>query len=367
VDHTEGLESPKIFRKWSAIGTIAATLEQKVWMTTTSRLYPNLYTILVGHPGVGKTRTITRAREFLSEVDGLRIAPTSVTAASLVDFLNAKSTVVYGHQNEIYNSATLLPDDWSAFMSSFEKDLIGALTVFYDANPYAHDRRGGTIRIAIQRPQLNLIAGTTPSDLIEFMPVSAWGQGFTSRVILVYSTESIIGDDFANRSPLGLPPALVEDIISIGLLSGEFEITPEYQRLIKEWRDAGEHPKPSHPKLLHYCTRRRAMLYKLSMVSAVDIGDHLRLDKHCFDTALSWLTEVELNMASIFDHTMTAEAQSQDEILAWVLKEGGVTEPQILRKMRNIFPSYAIEKVLKLMQQSHQLTLLDGKYYARPE
>src|SRR5437867_4059065 len=65
VKFTASIESPEIFRRWTAITTIAAVLEQKVWAWTNDVIYPNMYTFLVGHPGVGKSRTINEARKML--------------------------------------------------------------------------------------------------------------------------------------------------------------------------------------------------------------------------------------------------------------------------------------------------------------
>src|SRR6058998_1960543 len=70
VEYTSHIDSPEIFRRWTAITTIAAVLEQKVWGWTTDYVYPNMYTFLVGHPGVGKTRTIKAAQKMCETLDG---------------------------------------------------------------------------------------------------------------------------------------------------------------------------------------------------------------------------------------------------------------------------------------------------------
>lgn len=55
LDYTDGLPSPELFRKWAAIGTVAGALERRVWCSTArSKLYPNLFILLVSSPGVGK-------------------------------------------------------------------------------------------------------------------------------------------------------------------------------------------------------------------------------------------------------------------------------------------------------------------------
>ena len=60
------------------------------------------------------------------------------------------------------------------------------LTEFYNVRPYGQRRRGqGGLKIDIERPQLNMLVGTTPSNLMKFMPDDAWGMGFASRILFV--------------------------------------------------------------------------------------------------------------------------------------------------------------------------------------
>ena len=228
VEYTDNLEASPLFRKWTAITVLAATLEQRVWLTTSDRLYPNLYTILVGHPGVGKTRTIMSGRKFLAELPEFHIAPTSMKMASLVDALLAAKRTIIQLPNPIieFNSMTLLVDEWTAFMHSFDDELVGGLTTFYDVVvPYEHHRvwrKGANIKI--DRPQLSILAGSTPSNLVKFMPDFAWDQGFTSRLILVYSSDRFVGDDFASVRR-DVPKEMIHDLKVIYSLQGEFDVS----------------------------------------------------------------------------------------------------------------------------------------------
>lgn len=347
-----------MYRKWTAITLIAAALEQKVWLTTSDRLYPNLYTILVGHPGVGKTRTIMSGRKFLAELPEFHIAPTSMKMASLVDSLEAaKRTIIQLPTPALeFNSMTILVDEWTAFMHAFDDELVGGLTTFYDVVvPYEQHRRGKDIRIKIARPQLSILAGSTPSNLIKFMPEFAWDQGFTSRVILVYSNERFVGDDFA-ASRRELPEAMIHDLKLIYSLQGEFKVSKEFQGLVNEWRQQGEAPKPSHPKLLHYNTRRRTHLYKLSMVSAIDRGNDLTLMAADFQRASTWLGEAELNMPAIFEEgTSSIDARAMDEIADFIRQRGKVHKQRALHFITTRVPAHAVLKVFDLMIHSGRM------------
>src|SRR5215469_12202034 len=117
VEHTKGIESAESFRKWAAISAISSVLEQRVWLNTSAPLYPNLYLFLVGHAGIGKSRTISAIARFLRELPDFALGPTSVTMASLVDCLVEAKRV---HDRlpdppHEYHSLTLLADERSAF------------------------------------------------------------------------------------------------------------------------------------------------------------------------------------------------------------------------------------------------------------
>ena len=360
VEHTDNLESPLLFRKWAGIFTIASALEMRCWLQTSSPLYPNLYVFIVGNPGVGKNRIIRVAKSYMREIPEFHFAPTSLTGAALVDTLAASKRFIARLPDpplEYYNT-TITAEELTAFMHKYDDEMVGLLSAFYDPDPYAQSRRGRDIKIKIDRPQVNLMSGTTPSNLIGLMPESAWDQGFTSRVILVYSDERIVGDDFATTSR-DIDKDLTHDIKQIGALSGEFKVTQDYRAAVNNWRALGEPPVVSHPKLLHYNTRRRVHLYKLSMVSAADRGDVLLLTKEDFNRAMGWLLEAESYMPDIFTAGSTGtDARAIDEITHYIGvadKGDGVPEHQIMNFARARVPMHSILRVIEIMVASGQI------------
>lgn len=359
VTFTDNLESAELFRKWSAVTAIAAALEQKVWIQTSSRLFANLYTILVGPPGVGKTRTIMKAGEFLGQLPEFHIAPTSMTMASLVQALLASKRSIINLPNPMieYNSMTLLADEWSAFMHSYEDELVAGLTKFYDVTLYERWRMTKDERTKIPKPQLSILAGSTPVKLLKYMPEYAWDDGFASRMIMVYDGEKRIGDDFANVKKEELPADMVHDLKVIYALQGEFKVTEEFHKLVSEWRASDENPKPSHPKLVYYNNRRRANLYKLAMVHSVNKSSDLVLSGVDFYGAMAWLAEAELNMAQVFEEGTThVDARVMDEVAEFVKGEGKpVPKHRVVHYTSRRVPGYMVLKLLDVMIYSNRI------------
>ena len=302
-------------------------------------------------------------RKFLAELPEFHIAPTSMRMASLVDALAVAKRFIPNLGSKEgpieYYSMSILVDDWQAFMHAFDEELVAGLTTFYDVNvPYEHHRRGGQIRIKINRPQLNILGGTTPSDLLEFMPQRAWGGGFTSRTIFVYSDDRFVNDDFAHVKR-ALPEDMVHDLKLIYSLEGECNVDEGFRKAVSEWRARNEEPKPSHPKLLHYNTRRRAHVYKLSIISAIDRGPNLRLLAEDFRRALLWLEEAEVNMQTIFTEGAShIDMQVQDEVIDWLRRQGKpIPEHRLTHEIAKRVPAHAVLKVKDIMWLSGRLEM----------
>lgn len=249
-------------------------------------------------------------------------------------------------------------------MPSWDKELLGALTGFYDCHSYRRMRHVEQLDIIIERPQVSILGGTTPANLLTETPSNAWGQGFMSRVVLIYSNEKIIGDDFA-QIKRELPEDMVSDLAYIFELKGQFKVTPEYQRLVNEWRANKERPHPRHPKLDNYISRRRTLVYKLSMVHSVDRGNSLVLDADDFHMAMKWLGEAELNMEAVFSEARSLDAQGIAEVISWLeTKRAGVTQEQLVRRVSQIFPGHAVLKIIDLMAMSGQIEKDDNKRFS---
>jgi Protein of unknown function (DUF3987) len=287
---------------------LSAALEQKVWVRTTSDLYPNLYVLIVGHPGRGKSRIISVARGLVRGLLEQHVAPVSATFAALVDALDSAQRAILipgAAEPHKYNALYICADELGAFIHKYDAEMMSGLTAFYDTTPYQQRRRSLEHVVDIESPQLNLLMGTTPQNLATFMPKEAWGQGFASRIIMIFNDDRIIEDDFAD-APLSKMPELEKDLQTIANLHGRFHVSPGYKEVVWTWRQADQKPEPSHPKLEHYNSRRKANIYKLSMIASVDRGNTLALMPEDFQTALRWLEEAEFAMHGVFDAGATS-------------------------------------------------------------
>lgn len=371
IAYTNNIESAPLFRKWAAIGVLAATLEQKVWIKTTANAvtYPHLYTFLVGHAGIGKSWAISTAVSIMRELDEPHISPTSMSTASLVDALyEFKRTLIMLPDPAVeYNSMFIVADELSAFMHEYANELVACLTAFYDVNPYGRSRVYKGSEIKINKPQLNILSGTTPSNLLKFIPEHAWEQGFTSRIILIYADEKPV-IDLWNAPATEKPEKLVHDLALINNLIGQFGWTEEWSRAMHNWKLLKFDPVPSHPKLRWYCERRERHMIKLSMIASVDRGNDLMLTKEDFNRAMGWLLEAEQAMPLIFHSGAGGvDSKAMDEILHYIQSQGdkGANQQRVVNFARtHVMYAHNVMNILNLMENSGMIKVagIDAKF-----
>jgi len=352
-------------------------MEQKCFMLTSSYLYPNLYAIIVGPPGVGKSRTIRVARNLVRPICGVErecfhLAPDNMTGASLTDALvkARRDLPNYDKPPLIFNSMFLMPDELSDFMTEYNPALIGKLTKFFDVDPYTETRSTGDISRVIENSQLSMICGSTTSHLLTKIPEWAWDQGFFSRTILIYAhcrefEEDIFAQEIRDTTELA------HDLTCIFSLQGQFKLTDGYRDAVNEWRRKGELPQPSHKRFEHYNTRRLAHVLKLSMVSSADRGDDLEIVEGDFMRGLGWLIEAEATMPQIFDTATSIDAKVIDDAL-YFIGDKEMPEPRVRRHLSQKIPAKEVKAIMDILESGMyvKVTKVDRqgiKYYRRSE
>lgn len=361
LEYTEGLPTSLLFRRWTGISILTGALERKVWVHTFEMdLYPNLYVLLVSPPGVGKTVVTAKAQIFWGELDDHHMAPSSMSRASLMDAVReAERRLIMPERTPSivnFNSLMIAINELSTLIPAYDNDFMGTLTDIYDGKRYGEKKRGRDLNYTLMSPQINLLAGTTPSYLNNIMPEGAWDQGFISRVILVYSGESPMKDLFAaEESKVKEYQDLIHDLKIIGTLFGKMGWEEEAAEAMSEWYRKRNPPIPDHPKLTHYNTRRTSHCLKLCMIASASRGDDLMITLEDYQTALGWLLDAEHEMPDIFK-SMTQGGDSRAIEDCWhycyevyIKEKKNVPETRLWNFLVQRVPSHNIERVIKAM------------------
>lgn len=379
LEYTEILPSPPLLRRWAAISFVAAALERKVWVRTMgSDLYPNLYTFLVGPPGVGKGVAIAAGERIIREVPDLKVGPTDMTAAALIDALNEshRHVILLHEPNPFveFNSMMVISRELGVLIPAWDGALMNNLTDIYDGCTIEQKRRGKDLMIKIDRPQLNLLGACTPSYLNETMPQGAWDQGFISRSIMVYSGDRRALDPFAEEAQTALQTILRDDLLhdlkTIASAYGRLGFAQDAATAIKAWVAGNCKPEPDHMRLQSYNARRLSHLLKLCQVAALSRHCDMVISLDDYSEAFNWLMEAEAYMPDIFK-AMVAGGDSVAMEEAWnyvwtvfAKEHRPVAEHRVIHFLRERVPAHSVMNVLEIMVKSRmfQIEVVDNKF-----
>lgn len=377
LEWTNGIPSPDIFRLWCGIACIAGALERRVWVETGGgRIYPNLYTLLVGRPGVGKSQAITRVHEAWMEIKEFFVAADNMTKPGLIDNLAAaKRVILLGPTNMVeFHSLLVASSEFGVLVPAHDLEFLNTLNHIYD-NPksYRETRRYmGNKQIDIINPQLNILAGSQPTYLASLLPEEAWGMGFTSRLILIYSNQILqqeLFDVFAVTDEKKKP--VIDGLVRCSKLLGAMEFDNEAKDAIIRWRNAGLPPVPEHSKLENYNSRRILHTFKLCMVSAASKG-RSTIYLADFQRAQDWLLQAESLMPDVFrDMVLRSDTQIIQELhmFVWQIYSREKKEVHVSRLINFLSgrtPSEKVMRILEVSEKAGYITRMAGEETYRP-
>jgi hypothetical protein len=192
----EGTEVPTQYYFWSGISALAALVNGQVY-TRMGRyeIYPNMYIVLLGPPGNGKTSAMRRSEKLIRGFEDISLSAQSETAEGLVRFMRDKCVrpLPLPDGNVDFTPVTCFLSELSNFFGRDPGGMIDVLTGIWDCGgDNFHRRTKGQGEDILPRPNLNLLGCTTQDWITTYLKSDIIGGGFTRRVVFV---NEMMGDD----------------------------------------------------------------------------------------------------------------------------------------------------------------------------
>ena len=305
---TENSEPPRLFRKWTAISTIASALQRKTYIELGISLvfYPNFFIVLVGPSATGKGTAMKYAYDIIKEIPAIKLSAQATSLQALIRRMketNLTDINIETGKQHYHSSLTIFSNEFTVFLGYHNNELITSLCDWYDC----HDRwTYDTIKRdkeEIIGVWVNLLAGTTPDNIQSSLPIEAIGGGLTSRIIFVYEEkrDKLVVFPSSSKGEIELQLALTHDLEQISLLSGSFHFSSDSAETYFDWcYNADKNPPFQSKNFDGYCGRRRNHLLSLAMVCSASRGGDLVLEVKDIEQAVRLLTDVEIKMGLVF-------------------------------------------------------------------
>lgn len=271
--YTEGSESARLFREWTAVSVVAAALRRKCrlnWGMLT--FYPNLYVVLIGPPASRKGTAMDPGLEILMEIPDIKLAAEATTREALIRALkksNYTETDLKTGKMDFHSSLTVWSQELTVFLGYQNKQLMADLCDWYDCRTswtYETKTQGVDNIIGVW---VHMHAATTPELLRTSLPLDAIGGGLTSRTILVCEPKKgkHVGYCELTDELKALKTQLVLDLSHINQLRGIFRYTSGFFDFWMDWYPQMETYRPfKDDKFDGYFGRRAAHVLKLSII-----------------------------------------------------------------------------------------------------
>lgn len=314
LEYTEHTESPTQFHRWCFISGVGAALGRRVWLPFGhNKVFPNSYCLIVGTPAVRKTSAInitqslmergqfnkfcynrTSREKFLLDFEegfDVRRPDGKIDMGKLLDkpLVDVPSEPP---ETEVYVNCGEFID----FIGRNPTNFIDLLTTLWDNLPIYQERLKNSKSVSIIRPTISVMGAITPATLAEALPPSVIGQGFMSRVVMVFSHPRRIKIAWPSPPDEVMAKELGDFFFSLQSLRGEVKLTSEakdtLELIYENW------PNLNDVRLQYYCGRRHQHLLKLCIVLAAVHGTLVITADTVIEanTILTW-TEKDMHLA----------------------------------------------------------------------
>lgn len=355
---------PKKFVKWAAISTVAGALERKVWLPWSQNFsyYPNMYILLVSHPGIGKSTAINPAismlRELMNLGGALNFIPNQVTEAKLIELMAIPSAFDYKNKIIQHCSGYYSASEASASLKDIYGSFINTITSFYDCDQiWEKAIVGKEHTMTLVNVCFNLIAGCTFDYLGKLITEDNIMGGFASRCIYVMQKEAMARvSPFQNRGIQKSSPVdrdkLLGDLSQIHHMTGPFRADEQFAAAWESWFPHFDTSRQNlqSEKYQALLVRKPTNLIKLCMIlSAAESNDRV-LKLHHWEDAMEMINEVELDLPDMLREGTSKNTESQEGLNNAVFKH-------LIKAKRNTMKLAELEQKLVLAGFDRSLIL----------
>lgn len=360
---TVATESPIQYHFWSAATVISATLKRHVFFDRASfKLYPNLYTVLVGRPGIGKGAAMHPALAILKEAGTSNVLSDRITMEYVLEKMSkgfpatSVNTSNQALKLGFESNVLIVSSELSVFIGA-SQFTITALTDLWDSKEgtYGYGTRGKG-EYNILNPCVGLLGGSAHQWLVKSIPSDAVGGGFTRRVNFVLGTVQSSRNPWPSMNHSAIRDKLVEDLRDIGSLRGEMTCSKEARPVFEKLYSECEPNEFDDEATAGYKTSRWANVLKLAMVITAARAESLQISKEDLELAITYTEQVAADIPKVFRAVGESTLVSAtDKVLRFVETKGYATRQEILHALWRHVSSEDLDRIIVTMREAGYL------------
>lgn len=283
---------------------------------------------------------------LLRQVPGVTFGPNSVTWQALIKAMEEAHQLVPlpGMEDTFLpmSCVTCAISELGTFLRPDDNDMVDVLTDLWDGQVGPWRRSIKTDKDTnIENPWVNIIGATTPAWMERNFPIYLIGGGLTSRCVFVYgdTKRQLVPypADVIDQEMFDAAGArLVEDLMQMDTLVGEYELTKEAKVWGSDWYKDHWAKRPMHmasDRYDGYVARKQTHIHKLSMILAAAERNELFITKEDLEMANQIVTPLENDMAKVFQSIgLTDSSRNMGECVALIRAYKSISQMELWRQ-----------------------------------
>ncbi len=199
LHYQRNTEPPAFFHRWAMIASIGALLERNYYFEHGHfHIIPNVYCMLIGVPGTRKSTAIKLAVKLLKSIGYKSFAAEKTSKEKFIlDLAEGKDDEqdildqeLFGTDDSACTPCFIAADEFNDFFGNNNLEFISLLGSLWDYSGPYESRLKNSKSVVIHNPTISILGGNTPTAFSLAFPVEVLGQGFFSRILLIYSDPS---------------------------------------------------------------------------------------------------------------------------------------------------------------------------------
>lgn len=306
-------ESPCAYHLWSGLSLMAALTGRRVWTDENLyQVYPNLYVVLAGPPGVAKSTAMRVARDFVrTNNSNLPICASAISKESLVETMATEKLCQhqFNHENVVhkFSQMNVFGDELVSLLScgGNPTGMIEFVTEMFDTSLYDESTKNKG-KNKIFNPYLNILTCCTIETLKQLVANKVVSGGASRRFVFVVERKGSkpIARIHFTEDQLASKAFCAANWSRFQAQTGKFTWSDEADRFYSTWYDENfdRKQRATSPTLQHFLQTKPSYCMKVSMLLALADEQPLVHTMETFKTAVDLVTRVEDGASRLFDN-----------------------------------------------------------------
>lgn len=273
-EYVSDTEVPKIFHRWSIMSALGAYLGRQVVLPLGSfNIHPNQFVMLIGVPGTRKSTAIKLSKKLVQAAGYNTFSADKTSKEKFIldladpednDGTDLLERTLFGgtkSSSEIYIAC----DEFNNFIGNGNVEFVSLLGEWWDyEGTYKYRIKSGK-SVEIENPTINILGGNTSTGFSLAFPPQVIGQGFFSRLLLIYGEPTGKKITFPQKPSQAATDEMVSMLQSVKAnVSGILTVAESAKKLLDKIYKSNT--AIDDVRFEHYSNRRFTHLLKICMV-----------------------------------------------------------------------------------------------------